>query len=107
VPGVAPLGTVTDIEAEVCEGDRELEGVKVTADHPDGTDAERLMAPLNPPVAEKETVELPDFPCEIVSDEGEAERLKPGTAGPERASIRLSPFGLPHPVARSYPVVAE
>lgn len=49
MPGVAPLGTVTDIEAEVCEDDRELEG---TADHPDGTDAERVMVPLNPPVAE-------------------------------------------------------
>jgi len=107
VPGVAPLGTVTDIEADVCDEDRELEGVKATTDHPDGTDAKRLIVPLNPPMAEKETVELPDFPCEIVREEGEAERLKPGTAGPERASIRLAPFGLPHPVARSYPVVAE
>lgn len=107
VPAVAPLGTVTDIEAEVCDDDRELEGVKLTAGHPVGTDAERLMVPLNPPVAEKATVELPDFPCEIVSDEGETERLKPGTAGPERASIRPAPFGLPQPVARSYPVVAE
>lgn len=98
------LGTVTDIEAEACVDDRELEE---TADHPDGTDAERLMVPLNPPVAEKEMVELPDFPCEIVSDEGEAERLKPGAAGPERALIRPAPFGLPQPVARSYPVVAE
>ena len=107
MPGFAPPGTVTDIEAEACEDERESEGVKVTADHPDGTVAERLIVPLNPPVAEKETVELPDFPGEIVSGEGEAERLKPAAAGPERASIRPVPLGLPQPVARSYPVVAE
>ena len=107
MPGVALTGTVTDIDAEACEDDRGLEGVKVTAGHPDGTDAERPMVPLNPPVAEKEMVELLDLPCEIISDEGEAERLKPCAAGPERASIRPSPFGLPQPVARSYAVVAE
>lgn len=107
VPGAAPLGTGTNMAAEDCEDDREFEGEKVTGDHPDGTVAESVMVPLNPPAAAKEMLELADFPCEIVSDEGEAERLNPGAAGPERASIRPSPFGLPQPVARSYPVVAE
>lgn len=98
------MGTVTEIEAEDCADDRELEGLKVTADQPEGTEAERIMVSLNPPKAEKEMLELAEFPGEIVSAEGEAERLKPG---PERALIRPAPFGLPQPVARSYPVVAE
>lgn len=95
------------MEAEVWEGDRESEGVKVTAGHPSGTDAERPMVPLKPPVAEKEIVDFAEFPCEIVREDGEAERLNPEAAGPERASIKPVPFGLPQPVARSYPAVAE
>lgn len=99
MPGAALPGTATNIEALVDVDDRELEG---TADHPDGTDAVRVMVPLNPAIGKKETVELDEFPAEIVS--GEAERTNPG---PERVSIRPAPFGLPQPVARSYPVVAE
>lgn len=100
MPGVAPLGTVTVIVDVVCEEEIEV-GLKVIAGQPDGAEACRLMDPPKPPVAEKEIWELPDLPCATESDEGDAERVKPGTWGPERALIRLAPFGLPQPVARS------
>lgn len=52
-------------------------------------------------------VEVPALPCATVTEVGEAERLKPGPDEPPSALIRPLPFGLPHPVARSYPTVAE
>jgi hypothetical protein len=69
---------------------------------PDGCPlADNDMTPSNPPVTVLVMVEVPALPCTTVSEDGEAERLKPGAAGPESALSRPDPFGLPQPVARS------
>lgn len=70
--------------------------------------AERATAESKPPVTLLEMVVDPALPCTTETDPGEAERLKPGCVelDPKSALIRLA-VGLPHPVTRSYPVVAE
>ena len=75
---------------------------------PDGWPlADRVTAPLKPPVTVLVIVVLPELPCATETEAGEAERLKPGAGEvPVRALIKAAPFGLPQPVARSYPVVA-
>ena len=66
------------------------------------------MAELNPPVTVLVIVDCPELPCTTVSEAGDAERLKPGVDEvPASELISPAPFGLPQPVARSYPVVAE
>ena len=72
-------------------------------------EADKETAELKPPVTVLVMVELPEFPCAIETDAGEAERLKPGVEDEPPASALSSPdpLGLPQPVARSYPVVAE
>ena len=70
--------------------------------------ADSVIVELNPPVTVLVMVELPAFPGATDTDAGEADKLKPGLDElPASAAIRPAPFGLPHPVARSYPVVAE
>ena len=68
--------------------------------------AERVIAELKPPLTVLVMVEVPELPCATETEEGEAERLKPGVDDPDRELIRPEPFGLPQPVARSKPVVA-
>jgi hypothetical protein len=69
---------------------------------PDGWPvADNEMAELNPPVTVLVMVEVPELPCATEADAGEAERLKPGVAGPVSALSRPEPFGLPQPVAKS------
>ena len=65
--------------------------------------ADSAMAESNPPVTVLVMVLLPELPCTTETDEGEADRLKPGLDEelPRRAVSRPDPFGLPHPVARS------
>jgi len=63
--------------------------------------ADKEMTPLNPPVTVLVMVEVPTLPCTTVSEEGDAERLKPGPAAPASAVSRPDPLGLPQPVARS------
>jgi hypothetical protein len=66
------------------------------------------MFELNPPVTVLVMVELPEPPRATVAEEGDAEMLKPGLDElPASALISPAPFGLPQPVAKSYPVVAE
>lgn len=68
----------------------------------------KAMAELNPPVTVLVMVEVPWLPCATETDEGEAERLKPGLDElPASAFSSPLPCGLPQPVAKSYPVVAE
>lgn len=84
-------------------------GLKATVT-PDGWPlADNAIAESNPPVTALVMVLVPELPCTTETDEGDADRLKPGLDEelPARAVIRPAPFGLPHPVARSYPVVAE
>ena len=52
-------------------------------------------------------VVLPLLPCTTETEAGEADRLKSAMGVPARALIRPDPFGLPQPVAKSYPAVAE
>ena len=71
-----------------------------------------MVTPVGWPVAVKETaesrppvtvlvmVDVPELPCTTETEVGEAERLKPGVDGPERAPISPA-FGLPQPVTRS------
>ena len=71
--------------------------------------AVRAIEESNPPLTVLVMVELPEPPCAIETDAGEAERLKPGPDDcvPAKALSRPLPLGLPQPVAKSYPVVAE
>ena len=69
-------------------------------------EAARLTLLLNPPASVKVIVFVPEDTCSMERVGIEAESQKPGTAGPASASIRYCPFGLPHPVTRSYPVTA-
>ena len=77
------------------------------------------VTPVGWPVADKETAELkplvtvlvmvvfPELPRVTETEPGDAKRLKPGLDEvPARAFIRPEPFGLPQPVAKSYPIVA-
>jgi len=77
-------------------------GLKPTVT-PDGCPlAVREMTPLKPPVTVLVMVEVPWLPWVTVTDEGEAERVKPGPCEvPARALSKPDPFGLPQPVARS------
>jgi hypothetical protein len=79
------------------------------ADTPDGSvDVDSPTGKLKPPLTVLVIVEVPELPSTTETEAGEAETLKPGVATvPANALIRPLPFGLPHPVARSYPVVAE
>ena len=68
--------------------------------------ADSVTAESKPPDTVLVMVDVPELPCTTETEVGEAERLKPGVAGPLSAAI--SPlFGLPQPVTRSYPVTAE
>jgi hypothetical protein len=69
--------------------------------------ADRATAELNPSTTVLVMVELPLLPCTTESEVGEAESVNVGVED-VGASALISPvFGLPHPVTRSYPVVAE
>lgn len=77
-------------------------GLKVTVTPEGWPLALKEMVPLNPPVTVLVMVEFPELPCTTVTDEGEAERLKPGEDPlPASALSNPEPFGLPQPVARS------
>jgi len=78
------------------------------------------VTPAGCPVADRETAELKPFVTVLVMvvvpklprvteiEAGSTERLKPGLdAVPARAFISPLPFGLPQPVAKSYPIVAS
>src|SRR5215469_7910822 len=83
-------------------------GLKLTVTPVGCPVADREMAELNPPVTALVMVEVPNAPCAKVREAGEADKLNPGAgAVPRSALISAGPFGLPQPVARSYPVVAE
>lgn len=106
VPAAADEATVSvmvEVPAPVIEV-----GVKPTVTPAGWPDADKPMAELNPPVTVLVMVEFPELPCATETEAGEADRLKPGVDElPASAVIRAAPFGLPQPVAKSYPLVAE
>ena len=70
--------------------------------------ADREMVELNAPVTVLVIVAVPELPCATVAEAGDAERLKSeADEPPARALIKPLLFGLPQPVAKSYPLVAE
>jgi hypothetical protein len=94
----ATVSVTVEVPAPVIEV-----GLKPTVT-PDGWPLEdNVMAESNPPVTVLVMVLLPELPCTTETEEGEADRLKPGLDDelPARAVSRPAPFGLPHPVARS------
>ena len=71
-------------------------------------DAARVTLPENPPRSVTVIVLVPALPpCVIVTLLGDEASVKLGVEVPASALSRPLPFGLPQPVARSYPVVAE
>jgi len=100
VPGAVDAETVivnTEVPAPVIEV-----GLKPTVTPLGCPDAVKEIMPLKPPVTVLVIVEVPWLPGATETDEGEAERLKPGPDdAPVRSLMRPDPFGLPQPVARS------
>jgi hypothetical protein len=70
-------------------------------------EADKVMAELKPPLTVVVIVDCPELPCATETEPGDAEMLKLGAAGPASALSKPLPFGLPQPVTKSYPVVAE
>ena len=75
-------------------------GLKPTVTPVGCPEAVNVTAELNPPVTVLVIDELPEFPSRMVSEDGEADNVKPATGGPESAEINAG-LGLPHPVTRS------
>jgi hypothetical protein len=99
----ATLIVIVEVPAPVIEV-----GLKVTVTPVGWPVAVKEIAESKPSVTVLVMVEVPLFPCATVTEEGEAERLKPGPDEvPARAVISPLPLGLPQPVAKSYPTVAE
>ena len=72
--------------------------------------ADKATAELNPPDTVVVIVDAPLPPCATETEVGEAEIAKFGVGEvppPASALIKPTPFGLPQPVTRSYPVTAE
>jgi hypothetical protein len=83
-------------------------GLKLTVTPVGWPVAVKVTGELNPPVTVLVIVEFPELPCTTVTEGGEAERLNPAPDElPASALISPLPFGLPQPVAKSYPLVAE
>ena len=83
-------------------------GLKPTVTPLGWPEADRATAESNPPDTVVEMVEEPLLPTTTETDVGEAASVKAGVwlLG-ARALIRPVPLGLPQPVTRSKPVVAE
>src|ERR1700691_1715661 len=91
----APAMVIVEVPVPVIEL-----GLKPTVTPVGWPEAVKVTAKSKPPVTVLVMVEVPELPCTTETEVGEADRLKPGVAGPERAAI--SPlFGLPQPVTRS------
>jgi hypothetical protein len=77
-------------------------GLKPTVTPVGCPDADRETPEEKLPTGVLVIVELPEPPCAIDSEAGEADRVKLAVAAvPARAFSRPVPFGLPQPVARS------
>ena len=70
-------------------------------------DAANVTLPENPPRSVTVIALVPLLPWVMVTLLGDEARVKLGVELPASALSRPLPFGLPQPVARSYPTVAE
>lgn len=83
-------------------------GLKVTVTPEGWPEAESVTAESNPPVTVLVMVEPPELPACTETEPGDAESVKPGCVDTDPASALMrAACGLPQPLARSYPVVAE
>ena len=76
-------------------------GAKLVVDPLGRPVADKLMEKLKPPVISVVMVDVPVPPAGTETEAGEAKMEKSGVGFPPSASIRLLPFGLPQPVAKS------
>src|SRR5689334_10969008 len=107
-PTAAPAETVIVIVDEPEPGAAIDVGENDTVT-PDGCpDADRETAELKPPEIVVVTVDGPDDPWAIETEDGEAEIAKSGVGGaPPQLLARAFASTEPSPVARSYPVPHE
>lgn len=100
VPAVAVEPTVKvseEVPAPVID-----DGLKAAVTPVGRPETASAMDELKPPVTALAMVAEPVLPCVIESEDGEAERVKPGVAVVELTSAEISPeLGLPQPVTRS------
>lgn len=83
-------------------------GLKLAVTPAGSVEYESATAASNPPVTVLVMTDDPVPPCTTETALGEADMLNPdGTTVPASVFSSVVPFGLPQPVARSYPVVAE
>ena len=69
--------------------------------------AVRATAELKPSTTVLVIVELPLLPCTTETDAGEADSVNVGLVDVGASALISPALGLPQPVTRSYPVVAE
>jgi len=82
-------------------------GLKAAVTPLGNPEAASVTLPVNPPRSVTVMVLVPPAPpCVMLTLLGESDSVKLGVPDPARALIRFWPFGLPHPVTRSYPVTA-
>ena len=98
--------TVTVIVEVPEPGAGMVAGLKLTVVPEGMPDAERLMAPLKPPLMVDVIVELPWLPCCTLNDDGEADSAKPGSEVTVSVTVvvRWSPPQLPVTVMGYVPV---
>lgn len=108
MPGVVVEETVK-LAVDVPEPGAAMEvGLKPTVTPVGAPEAERATAELNPPETAVVMVEEPELPTTTEREVGEAPMVKAGVCVVEPAKAAIRPvLGLPHPVTRSNPVVAE
>jgi hypothetical protein len=83
-------------------------GLKVTVTPVGWPLAVTAIAEFSPPETAVVTVDVPVPPCATETEPDEVAMVKlGGVAVPVSASSSPTPFGLPQPVTRSYPVTAE
>jgi len=106
---VAVLEATVMVIVEVPEpGAAVDEGLKLTVTPVGWPVADKAIDESNPPETALVIVDVPLLPCTTETEAGEAETVKLGADGvPARVLIRPAPFGLPQPVAKSYPATAE
>jgi hypothetical protein len=106
-----PAGTVDATAMVMVEDPAPGAGIglvlKLTVTPVGWPEADKVMAELKPPLTVVVIVDCPELPCATETEPGDAEMLKLGAAGPASALSKPPPFGLPQPVTKSYPVVAE
>ena len=101
-PSAANLPTLTVMVDVPAPGAAMGLGAKVTVWRLPCPEADKVIAELKPPEIVVVIVEVPELPLATLIDEGDAPMVKSGVGEPAvSASIRLAPFGLPQPVAKS------